>query len=112
MEIKSDSMAMKVINQDVYKSDKFDGTNYIEKLLLKFKHLQIKEATTPYEPNETMLNNSGRSIAQLEYSSVIGSFIYAMHCTSPDIALVVHTLSRYTSNPGIAHWKATLHTFR
>ena len=43
----------------------------IEKLLLKFKHLQIKEANTPYDASETLLNNSGRSVAQLECASEI-----------------------------------------
>ena len=81
-------------------------SHYIEKLLLKFKHLQIKEANTPYDPSETLLNNSGRSVAQLEYASVIGSLMYAMHCTRPDIAFAVSKLSRYTSHPGTAHWKA------
>ncbi|KAM1307924.1 hypothetical protein ACFX2H_010118 [Malus domestica] len=81
-------------------------SHYIEKLLLKFKHLQIKEANTPYDHNETLLNDSGRSVAQLEYASVIGSLMYAMHCTIPDIAFAVSKLSRYTSHPGTAHWKA------
>ncbi|KAM2777882.1 hypothetical protein PS2_010172 [Malus domestica] len=81
-------------------------SHYIKKLLLKFKHLQIKEANTPYDHSETLLNDSGRSVAQLEYASVIGSLMYAMHCTRPDIAFAVSKLSRYTSHPGTAHWKA------
>lgn len=86
-------------------------SHYIEKLLLKFNHLQIKEATTPYETNGTMLSNSGRSVAQLEYASAVGSLMYATHCTRPDIAFSVCKLSRYTSNPGVAHWKAITRIF-
>ena len=45
-------------------------------------------------------------VAQLEYASVIGSLMYAMHCTRPDIAFAVCKLSRFTSNPSVEHWNA------
>lgn len=44
--------------------------------------------------------NNGRCIDQLKYISVIGSFMYIMHCIIPNIAYVVGVLSRYTHNPG------------
>ena len=53
-----------------------------------------------------LTENSGRAIAQLEYASAIGSLIYAMHNTRPDISFVVYKLSRYTNNPSTEHWKA------
>ncbi|KAL0437670.1 UNVERIFIED_CONTAM: hypothetical protein Sradi_0474900 [Sesamum radiatum] len=31
--------------------------------------------------------------------------MYAMHCTTPDIAFAVCKLSRFTNNPSIEHWK-------
>uniref|UniRef100_A0A2N9H5D4 Reverse transcriptase Ty1/copia-type domain-containing protein n=1 Tax=Fagus sylvatica TaxID=28930 RepID=A0A2N9H5D4_FAGSY len=40
------------------------------------------------------------------FASAIGSMMYAMHCTRPDIAFAVNRLSRYTSNPSAEHWKA------
>ena len=66
----------------------------------------IKEVSTPYENSHKLMENSGRAIAQIEYASVIGSLMYAMHCTRPDISFAVCKLSRYTSNPGVDHWKA------
>jgi hypothetical protein len=50
--------------------------------------------------------NKNRCVSQLEFSNVIGSLMYAMHCTRPDIAFVVGKLSKYTSCLGIEHWKA------
>ncbi|KAH9725878.1 protein kinase domain-containing protein [Citrus sinensis] len=50
--------------------------------------------------------NSGRVVAQLEYASAIGSLMYAMHCTRPDIAFAVCKMLRFTSNPSVEHWKA------
>ena len=71
-------------------------SHYIEKVLSKFKHLDIKEANTPYDVSSKLTGNSGRAVAQIEY---------AMHCTRPDIAFTVCKLSRYTNNPSVEHWK-------
>ena len=80
-------------------------SHYKAKILEKFKHLGIKEANTPYDTSIKLVENTGRAVAQLEYASAIGSLMYAMHCTRPDIAYAVCKLSRFTSNPGILHWK-------
>ena len=81
-------------------------SHYIEKILLKFQYLKIKEVTTPYDSSVKLTENSGRAIAQLEYASAIGSLMYAMHGTRPNISFVVCKLSRHTNNPSIEHWKA------
>src|SRR4051812_43864673 len=38
------------------------------------------------------------------YASAIGSIMYAMLCTRPDINLAVSLVGRYQSNPGMEHW--------
>ena len=81
-------------------------SHYIEKVLSKFSHLNIKEANTPYDVSSKLAENNGREVAQIEYASVIGSLMYAMHCTRPDIAYAVCKLSRFTSSPSVEHWKA------
>ncbi|KAJ9536586.1 hypothetical protein OSB04_un000235 [Centaurea solstitialis] len=81
-------------------------SHYIEKILTKFQHLNIKEFNTPFDSCVKLGANSGRAVAQLEYASAIGNMMYAMHCTRPDIALVVSKLSQHTINPCVEHWKA------
>ena len=81
-------------------------SHYINKILNKFNHLNIKEANTPYDVSSKLTENTCRSVAQIEYASAIGSLMYAMHCTRPDIAFTVCKLSRFTSNPSVEHWKA------
>ncbi|KAJ9551062.1 hypothetical protein OSB04_015107 [Centaurea solstitialis] len=81
-------------------------SHYIEKILTKFQHLNIKEFNTPFDSSMKLDKNSGRAVAQLEYASAIGCMMYAMHCTRPDIAFGVSRLSQFTSNPGTDHWKA------
>ncbi|XP_059645285.1 secreted RxLR effector protein 161-like [Cornus florida] len=43
---------------------------------------------------------------RIPYASVVGSLMYAMVCTRPDICYFVGIVSRYQSNPGIDHWSA------
>ncbi|KAL6317021.1 hypothetical protein AAG906_026764 [Vitis piasezkii] len=70
-------------------------THYIEKVISKFSHLKIKDANTPFDSSIKLEKNDGRSVAQLEYASAIGSLMY-----------VARKLSRFTSNPSVEHWKA------
>nr|GEW30939.1 hypothetical protein [Tanacetum cinerariifolium] len=46
--------------------------HYIDKIIDKFQHLNIKEANTPYEPSCKLVENDGRAVAQIEYASAIG----------------------------------------
>ena len=42
----------------------------------------------------------------IPYASAIGSIMYAMLCTRPDVNLAVSLVGRYQSNPGKEHWTA------
>ena len=46
------------------------------------------------------------------YASAVGSLMYAMVCTKPDITHVVGVLSRFMSNPGKEHWTIMKWFFR
>ncbi|KAL0554292.1 hypothetical protein IC582_008210 [Cucumis melo] len=81
---------------------------YVHTILKKYKRNHIVIAKTPIEASLHLGKNNGDSIEQLEYSRIIGSLIYIMSCTRPDIAYAISKLSRYTSNPGQDHWKAIL----
>ena len=49
---------------------------------------------------------------QVSYTSAVGSLIYAMICTRPDICYSVGMVSRYQSNPGLKHWQAVKHILK
>ena len=38
------------------------------------------------------------------YASAIGSMMYTMLCTRPDVCLAISLAGRYQSNPGVDHW--------
>ena len=48
----------------------------------------------------------------IPYALVVGSLMYAMVATRPDIPHVVRFVNRFMHNPGLSHWNAVKHVFR
>ena len=48
-------------------------------------------------------------MSRVPYVSAVGSLLYAMLCTRPDICYAVGIVSRFQSNPGFDHWVAVKH---
>ena len=78
-----------------------------------------KPIDTPIEKSDTLsldmclkTQEEKEKMAQVPYSSAIGNLMYAMMCTRPNIFYVVGLVSRFHSNPGLAHWKAILYMIR
>uniref|UniRef100_A0A2N9FGI1 Retrotransposon Copia-like N-terminal domain-containing protein n=1 Tax=Fagus sylvatica TaxID=28930 RepID=A0A2N9FGI1_FAGSY len=90
----------------------FSQSHYIKKVLEKFGRYDDSPVKTPIDVNLHLTKNKGNGISQLEYSQIIGSLMYIMNCTRPDIAYSVSKLSRYTSNSGEDHWKAIVRVLR
>ena len=87
-------------------------SHYIEKVIQKFNESNSSYFATPMDPNVSLVPSSGTPIAQLEYASLVGSLMYAMTSTRPDIAFAIGKLSRYTSNPSMMHWNALRRVLR
>jgi hypothetical protein len=96
-----------------------DQENYLEKVLKKFKMEDCKPVSTPVS-KETILNKSicPTNKTELEemivvpFCQALGSLMYAMTSTRPDICYVVGLVSKYQSNPGKAHWQVVKRIFR
>ena len=43
-------------------------------------------------------------MSRIPYASVIGSIMYAMLCTRPDVSYALSITSRYQADPGEKHW--------
>ena len=57
--------------------------------------------------NDCPMSKEGKAkMENFSYPFTIGSLMYAMICTRPDIAYAVGVVSRYMSNPGKKHWEA------
>ena len=87
---------------------------YIESVLRRFQMDSCNTVSTPMEPNKQLSTNAGEAseLEKLEYQQAIGSVMYIMLATRPDLAYTVSTLSLYCSNPGPEHAIATQRVFR
>ncbi|XP_070021960.1 secreted RxLR effector protein 161-like [Nicotiana sylvestris] len=45
-------------------------------------------------------------MSKVPYANIVGSLLYAMVCTRPDISQLVGVINRYMHNPGKEHWQA------
>ena len=80
--------------------------HHVEKILKKFDHFDCKFVSTPYDANSRLKKNKETSVSQNEYAQLIGSLIYLMNCTYPNIAYAISRLSHYTQSPNREHWTA------
>nr|GEW86253.1 retrovirus-related Pol polyprotein from transposon TNT 1-94 [Tanacetum cinerariifolium] len=88
-------------------------TDYISKFLKKFNMSSCKPVPTPLAPYFKLSSHEcpkskedKEDMSRVPYSSAIGSLMYAMVYTRPDLARVVSVMSRYIHNPGKMHWEA------
>lgn len=92
---------------------------YASKVLKRFGMENSKSVNTPIAQHfklsmrdalETEMDNEYMS--NKPYSQAVGSLMYLMVCTRPDLAYSSSLLSRFMSNPGRLDWKALQWTLR
>ena len=83
---------------------------YLDKVLKKFKMDQSKKGFLTVLQGVKLSQNQCPTTAEdrekmkdVPYASAIGSIMYAMLCTRPDVCLI-SLAGRYQSNPGVDHW--------
>jgi hypothetical protein len=69
--------------------------------LIPMRHgIYLSKGQSPKTPNERAFMD------RIPYASAIGSIMYAMICTRPDVAYALSVTSRFQADPGEEHWKA------
>ena len=83
---------------------------YIKQVLERFNMKHAKPVNTTLGSHFKLIKRSCSSskkergdIASTIYSSTVGSLMYAMVCTRPDIARAISVISRFMVNPGKDH---------
>lgn len=51
-------------------------------------------------------NQEKKEMSSVPYASLVGSLIYTMICSRPDMSHVSSVLSRFMAQPGRRHWEA------
>jgi len=93
--------------------------NYIDKILARFSMQDSKKGFSPFRHGIHLSNQmcpktqeEREKMRNCPYASAVGSLMYAMLCTRPDICYAVSIVSRYQSNPGSEHWTAVKHILK
>ena len=86
---------------------------YLDKVLKRFSMENSKKGELPIQSNAKLSKTQSPSteaeiaeMSRVPYASAVGSIMYAMTCTRPDVAFALSMVSRYQGNPGRAHWIA------
>jgi len=62
--------------------------------------------TTDDLEDNTTIHHMKINRKEVSYPSIVGSLMYAMLGTHPDLAYMVGTLGRYSASPKKCHWEA------
>lgn len=96
-----------------------DQRPYLERVLERFGMTDCNPRSTPLPPGiqfhkaDSPLNEEDtRFMKDKPYREALGSIMYAQLATRPDLSYAVTTLSKYSNNPGPAHWKALQHVLQ
>ncbi|GKC61546.1 hypothetical protein Tco_1167514 [Tanacetum coccineum] len=86
---------------------------YIEKILKRFYMENSKFGTIPMQEKLKLSKSQGAStpakiqrMQNIPYASTVGSIMYDVRCTRPDVAFVQNITSRFQQNPGELYWTA------
>ncbi|GJU94482.1 retrotransposon protein, putative, ty1-copia subclass [Tanacetum coccineum] len=84
---------------------------YIERILKRYSIENSKHRTIPMQEKLKLSKSDGAStLAEIRrmsrdpYASAVGSIMYVVRCTRPDVAFAQNITSRYQQNPGELHW--------
>ena len=110
--------AKKILGMEIAR-DRQRGTlcltqkQYLKKVLQRFGMSEkTKPVSTPLAPHFKLsalqcpkTEEEREYMSKVPYSNTVGTLMYAMVCTRPDISHAVGIVSRYMHNPGKEHWQ-------
>ncbi|KAH9655560.1 Integrase catalytic domain-containing protein [Citrus sinensis] len=87
--------------------------DYVKMVLTRFNMEDSKPVSTPLSAHfqlskslESTTDDDFNYMREIPYFSAVGSIMYAMVCTRPDLAHGVGVISKFMGNPGKGHWNA------
>jgi ATP-binding cassette subfamily B (MDR/TAP) protein 1 len=122
--MKDHGVAKKIFGVEIIRDRKsgmlyLSQRGYIEKVLHHFNMQDAKPVSTPLAPHFKLSldlcpasDEDIKYMFRVPYSSAIGSLMYAMVCSRPDLAHAMSVVSRYMVNLGKEHWNAVQWIFK
>lgn len=112
-------LGIQVIRDRKNRTIALSQASYIDKILSRFSMQDSKKGMLPFRhgiklSKEQVPKNEHEEqfMSRVPYASAVGSLMYAMLCTRPDICFAVGIVSRFQSKPGPDHWTAVKHIFK
>jgi hypothetical protein len=114
-EMKDLGAAKKILGMEITRDRKsallfLSQHGYIQKVLRRFNMHDSKPVSTPIAPHFKLSSSQSPStdsdfeyMSKVPYSSVVGSLMYAMVCSRPDLSYAMSLVSRYMVNHGKEH---------
>ncbi|GAB2294239.1 hypothetical protein Dimus_038287 [Dionaea muscipula] len=92
---------------------KLHQSSYVKKVCSKFNVINCKPVSMPLaghfilnKEQSPKTDSEKLKMENIPYLNAIGSVMFSMISTRPDLSFSISLLSRYMSNPGIDHWVA------
>jgi hypothetical protein len=106
-------LGMRIIRDRKKRTISLDQSRYAEKVVKRFGQENCKPVSVPlptgYNPRPHSTQNQSNATLRSRYQSVIGSLLYIMLGTRPDIAFAVIKMSQFSSNPTEEHLQKALY---
>ncbi|GKA21706.1 retrovirus-related pol polyprotein from transposon TNT 1-94 [Tanacetum coccineum] len=106
-------LGMEIVRDRGSRTLKVSQSGYVQKILNNFRVDNGKSVSVPLGAHfKVSLKDCPSNdwdverMSKVPYANVVGSLMYLMVCTRPDIAYAVSIVSRYLANPSKKHWEA------
>ena len=105
-------LGMHIIRDQSKKQLWLSQERYVTKVLQRFNMSEAKPvgwtlpANCKLSGKQSLKTKTEKAEKTIPYASPVGSLMYAMVCTRPDIGYAVGVVSRFMNNPGKEHWNA------
>lgn len=89
-------------------------SRYIERILARFGMIDAKPVRTPADPHSIASLSSASQTDNIDfpYREAIGSLMFLVQLTRPDLTYIVSFLSRFLTCPSNEHWCTVKRIFR
>ncbi len=79
---------------------------YLKEILKHFHMEDCKAIGVPLDPKTKLKKNENKDVEMVKvpYQQVVGSLMYAMLCTWPNLAYPISMVSQHMANLNIEHW--------
>ena len=83
-----------------------DQSHFANQIITRFNITDAKPISTPLDPSIQLKAEGGKSTDQSLFRQMIGSIMYLMIWTRPDLAAAVSIISQFSANPMQEHHHA------